>query len=161
MTTPQPRVTPRLQKLFKEYASSHQTKGNQVTHYIGIPMIMLSLLGLLSLLVIWTNPTPGSLGDLLRLDGGMILFLGATFLYMYLDWKIAIPFAFVVLSFYFVGRSIPTGWLAAVFVVGWVIQLWGHIKYEKKRPSFMQNLVHVFVGPLWIFSKTIGYISAK
>ena len=37
-----------MDALFADYASYHQTKGNKVFHRLGIPMIMLSLIGMLT-----------------------------------------------------------------------------------------------------------------
>jgi uncharacterized membrane protein YGL010W len=42
----------RLQAYFQDYASFHRTPGNKVCHSIGIPSIVMSLLGLLSQIVI-------------------------------------------------------------------------------------------------------------
>ena len=35
------------------------------------------------------------------------------------------------------------------FVVGWIFRFVGHA-YEGKRTTFLGNLVHLLVGPLWI-----------
>jgi hypothetical protein len=42
-------------------------------------------------------------------------------------------------------------------VVGWAFQLFGHYVYEKKSPAFLTTLSHLFVGPMWIFARWIGY----
>ena len=38
---------PDVNALFADYASYHRTKGNKVFHRLGIPLLMLSLLGML------------------------------------------------------------------------------------------------------------------
>jgi uncharacterized membrane protein YGL010W len=49
-------------------------------------------------------------------------------------------------------------WVFVVlFVVGWIFQFIGHIKYEKKSPAFTKNFEHLFIGPLWAFSHWVGY----
>lgn len=151
-------ATPKLQHYFDDYAEAHQTTGNRWCHYFGVPAIATTLLGLLSFLVIGDGLT-GS--DILRVDGGTLLLSFAVVWYLYLDWKIGIPFALFGFGLYLIGRSLPLPVLAGVFVVGWIVQLYGHSHYEKKSPSFTRNIMHIFVGPLWIFSKWVGYVSVR
>ena len=149
-------ITPRLQKFFDNYAASHQTPGNQITHYFGITIIVMSLLGLLgnftfqSNLVLFTS-------SYFRLDPGTCLILLTLPFYLYLDWKIAPPFALILFGLYFLGRAVPTPINCALFVLGWVLQGIGHAVFEKRSPAFFQNLLHLLIGPLWIFSKTVRY----
>src|SRR6266508_675167 len=42
------------------------------------------------------------------------------------------------------------------FVVGWVFQGIGHVRYEKNRPAFFKNLVHLMVGPLFLLNELFG-----
>ncbi len=156
MTTLSARVLPkRLANYFADYASYHRTPGNKICHYLGIPMITVTLLGLLSAIVIGGNGLTGS--EILRLDGGTLLLLLSTLWYLTLDWKIALPFGLFAIGMYFLGRAMPTPVLWTFFVLGWIIQFVGHYKYEKKSPAFFTNLTHVLVGPLWIFAKLIRY----
>jgi uncharacterized membrane protein YGL010W len=42
-------------------------------------------------------------------------------------------------------------WLhVALFIGGWILQFIGHARYEKQSPAFLNNLLHLLVGPLWI-----------
>lgn len=142
----------KLDRYFADYASHHRTSGNQATHYIGIPMIVIALFGLLS------NIRIAEFGnELFRLDGGFVLWaLGALF-YLALNWKLALPFSLVTLGFYFLGRALSLELQIAGFILGWVIQFVGHIVWEKKSPAFKDNLVHLMIGPFWIFAKLVGY----
>ena len=144
----------RLQGYFKDYASYHKTPGNQATHLVGIPMIMRAVLGLFGHLAIGDGLT-GS--EYLRLDAGIIVWGLAAIWYWVLDWKLALPFSLITLGFYFLGRAIPVPALAAVFVVGWIIQYVGHYAYEHKSPAFYKSAEHLLIGPFWIFAKLIGY----
>ena len=139
----------RLSDYFAEYASFHKTPGNQMTHYGGIPMIMVGLLGILSRAVLY-SPEPGSLA---QVDLGLLLWLGSAIFYWRLDWRLGVPFSLVTLGLYFVGRGLPLGVQIGLFVLGWGLQLLGHHYFEKKKPAFLDNLLHLFIGPLWIFSK--------
>lgn len=144
----------RLDTLFNDYAAHHKTRGNQITHLVGIPMITVAVLGLLANLVLGDGLT-GS--EFLRADGGMILGVVAFLWYFFLDWKLAVPFGVFSLGLYFFGRALPVPVLGAMFVVGWAFQLYGHFAFEKKKPALFKNLVHLLIGPLWIFAKIIRY----
>lgn len=150
--------SPSLAKYFKDYSSFHKTKGNRITHYFGIPMIVMSLFGLLSLWdapnalieAYWSSP-------FLHLDGGTIVILLGMIWYAFLDWKISGAFIFVLMGFYFLGRAIPTPMNLGLFVLGWILQGIGHAVFEKKSPAFLKNIEHLLIGPLWIFCKLVGY----
>ena len=148
-------MSPKLTAYFHEYQLYHRTSGNKVCHYFGIPFIMIATLGLLSLIPLGPANIAGS--PLLRVDGGSILWFLSLLFYMSLDWKIGISFSFVTLGTYFLGESIPWPGLIALFVVGWILQLVGHAVYEKKSPAFLDNITHLLIGPIWIFSSLLGF----
>lgn len=47
-------------------------------------------------------------------------------------------------------------WALGLFVVGWILQLLGHL-FEGKPPAFFSNPIYLIVGPYWwvkkLFSK--------
>src|SRR4051794_40053146 len=120
-------MTSRVADFFKDYASYHKTPGNQVCHMIGIPLIVTTLLGLLSHWVIGDGLTRF---EYLRVDAGTILWILAMVWYLIMDWKLAIPFSLVSFGLYFVGRALPVPILWALFVTGWVFQFIGHYAFE-------------------------------
>lgn len=148
-------IPARLSAYFKDYQAHHKTPGNKLCHYVGLPVITLTTLGLLGQLTIADGLT-GS--GLLRLDGGTILLTLAAIWYLFLDWKIAIPFTLFSMGLYFLGRAIPVPALWTLWVIGWIVQFIGHSVYEKRSPAFFKNLEHLLIGPLWIFARWIGYI---
>jgi uncharacterized membrane protein YGL010W len=147
-------MTGKLSTKFADYREYHTTRGNVVTHYIGIPLIVVSLLGLLAMVRFGGESLQASL---IRPDLGWVMLLIAGGFYFYLDWKIALPFTLVIVGSYLIGRSLPMPVLIAMQVVGWISQGIGHYKYEKKSPAFFQNITHMLIGPLWIFAKLIRY----
>jgi uncharacterized membrane protein YGL010W len=148
-------LPPKLAALLADYSAHHKTFGNKVTHYIGIPMIMMTLLGMLGQLVIGDGFT-GS--EVLRADGGMVLWVFAMAWYLSLDWRLAVPFGFVALGFYFAGRHLSLEVQVGGFVLGWILQFIGHGVYEKQRPAFLDNLRHLLIGPMWIFARLVGVL---
>ncbi len=142
-------MSPLLRTHFADYAAFHATSGNQLCHYLGIPLIVLTLLGFLSAV------------PLLEL-GGLPLTLaepvlaGVVIYYFRLDAPLAglMLAAFVVLDF--VARRLPLPLALALFLLGWAFQFAGHYVWEKKSPAFFRNLTHLLVGPLWIAAKAVG-----
>lgn len=127
--------------LADEYASEHTSTKNQLCHLIGIPLIILAL-------VRWTQWPPGYIFPWIAL-----------LLPVYYMWSIRLGLAMTVaiavlavIAYYFLNL-----WSAlAVFILGWVFQFVGHAVFEKKLPSFLHNLIHLFVGPAWILQKLVN-----
>ena len=148
-------ISKRLAADFKNYDAYHRTHGNKVCHLIGIPLIVVSLLGLLGRLPIGSGLLIES--EFLRSDAGTLVLVAAMARYFYLDWKIAIPFGLSLFGCYFLGRATPVPALWAFFILGWAFQYLGHLRFEKKSPAFYQNFSHLMTGPVWIFSRLVGY----
>ena len=143
-----------LAKNFEDYSSYHQTPGNKITHMVGIPIIVVTLLGLFSRI----GPMTLNWGTLaVAPDGGLAIWFFAMIWYFWADWKLALPFSCVTLGGYFLGRTLPNEVLGLGFVFGWVLQFIGHYRFEKKSPAFYKNAEHLLVGPFWVFAHWIGY----
>jgi uncharacterized membrane protein YGL010W len=145
--------TPALIIYFKDYEQYHQTKGNKRTHLAGIPLVLFSLVGLLARVVLWAP----SAESLLRLDLGLILAIAGGIFSLRVDWKLGIPFFLYGFANYLIARHLELNLLIALQVIGWVLQFFGHIVYEKKSPAFFTSLEHLFIGPMWIFAWVTGY----
>ena len=147
------RATPRLVRYFDDYSGYHLSGWNKICHYVGIPLLMIAIPGLLARIQFG----PEYFDGILRFDLGLLLWLASAAAYVVLDWKIGIPFVVVGLACYALGRWLPISVLWALFVVGWIFQFVGHYVYEKKSPAFMQNFMHLLIGPLWVFANWVGY----
>lgn len=137
--------------LFADYASYHQTAGNKAFHRLGIPMIMLSLIGMLTVVKV------GTFGGV-QYDLAMLLIAASSAYYFVIEWRLAIAMIGVSLLFYFIGAWIPFWINVAVFVLGWIFQFIGHKVYEHKNPAFFRNFVHLLVGPLWILNDVVPVV---
>ena len=146
-------MSPALRKYFDDYFQYHRTRGNQITHAFGIPILMVSVFGLLA--GIGHFGTFGS--GILQLDLGIALWGVAVIWYFRLDYKIALPFSIFALGCYFLGRTFPSTVLWVLFVLGWIFQGIGHAVYEKKSPAFFKNLEHLIIAPILIFAKWVRY----
>lgn len=140
-----------VHRLFADYAAYHQTAGNKTFHRLGIPMIMLTLLGMLTLVPLVDIGT-------VRIDAAMVLIAASTAWYFLVEWRLAVAMLAVSIVMYYIGAWIPLPVNAALFVLGWILQFIGHRVYEKKNPAFFRNFVHLLVGPLWILNDIIPIV---
>jgi uncharacterized membrane protein YGL010W len=131
-----------------DYLAHHRDTRNQLTHMIGIPMIVLSLFGLLWRVPVWSE---------LSLNGADFLMVFGLLFYCVLDWRLAIPLTLVFWGLGRVGSVLSLETNAVLFTLGWILQGVGHIVYEKRSPAFTKNLIHLLVGPLWVFAKLTGF----
>jgi uncharacterized membrane protein YGL010W len=142
-------MSPTLRAQFAEYAQFHRTAGNKACHYVGIPLILLSLLSLLSSLGLahWGSFT---------LTAAEVVVLSASVYYATLDVRLAVVMLAATLFLDGAGRFVPWPVALGLFALGWVLQFVGHYRYEKQSPAFYRNLVHLLVGPLWIVARATG-----
>ena len=136
-----------IRSLFADYAAYHQTKGNKWFHRFGIPMIVLTLLGMLARVPVWQWIT-----------AGVMLIAIAEAVYFALDWKLGAVMLVVMAIFYLVGAALPLSVNIALFVAGWIFQFIGHSVYEHRQPAFLKNGLHLLVGPLWILNDVIAVV---
>ena len=140
-----------VEALFADYASFHQTKGNKNYHRIGIPMIMLTLIAMLT----WVKlPTIGTV----TLDAAMLLIALSSAYYFVLEWRLATAMIVVSIIFYFIGGLLPVALAVGLFILGWIFQFIGHKVYEHKNPAFFRNFVHLLIGPLWILNDIVHLV---
>jgi uncharacterized membrane protein YGL010W len=141
---------PDIQALFADYASYHRTKGNKAFHRLGIPLIMLTLIGMLERVHVAG-----------RVDAAMILIALAEVYYLLAEWRLAIAMLAVSVAFYFLGAAMPLWLNVALFILGWIFQFIGHSVYEHKNPAFFRNFTHLLVGPLWILNDLIPVVKTR
>lgn len=136
-------------RLYAEYGDFHHDPRNKLCHYIGIPLIVGSLIGLLLRLDFFVVGTLG-------VSAGHFLLLLAGLYYAAQAPALALPMLAAASFLGALGRALPVPVAIGVFVVGWIFQFVGHLKYEGKSPAFLTNLLHLLVGPLWVLESAMG-----
>ena len=150
-----------LQHYLNRYAESHQNHSNVLIHWSCVPLIVFSLLGL-----VWAIPVPhiailGKLNGYVNLATLLILF--ATVYYLRLSFRIGIAMILTICIFssgiILLERLArlhgwPEMWqvCSTIFVLAWVAQFIGH-KIEGKKPSFLEDLQFLLIGPAWLWVK--------
>jgi len=144
-------ATAALRTRLDEYGSVHQAPGNRACHWVGIPLIVIAVLGVLARV-----PVPLLPG--VPLSGAELLLAASLLYYARLDALLAALMIPVVIPLDMAGRILPVWANVALFVIGWVFQLVGHAVYEKKSPAFLHNFVHLLIGPLFLLAKAVGRV---
>ena len=140
-----------------EYGESHRHHKNKAIHYICVPVIYLSLIGLLSAIPSYSlyKLLPASLNEFAHF--GTLLLPFVMLYYLRLSVRLAIGmmvFSGVCLwVINLIGVSGITPWKgsAVLFILAWTGQFIGH-KIEGEKPSFFKDLSFLLIGPLWILA---------
>ena len=137
-------IPSRMDRLWADYGEHHQQPGNKYCHMIGIPLIIVGLLGLLSVPLFRVGT--------LVVDWALIYIVVIGAVDLFLDAKLSAAMFLVNLVLWLVAGKL--GWHSALglFVLGWILQLVGHGACEKRSAAFYKNLAHLVVGPLWVLN---------
>ncbi|WP_322048194.1 DUF962 domain-containing protein [Paraburkholderia sp. J67] len=141
-----------------QYAEYHRDTRNIATHFVGIPMIVLALAVLLSRPVLSSTPALAAV----PFSPAWLLFGASTLYYLVLDVPLGLMMAVVAALCLTIGAWLSQQgtavWLAAgvgLFVVGWVFQFVGHVAYEHRKPAFVDDLVGLIVGPVFVLAEVL------
>jgi uncharacterized membrane protein YGL010W len=141
------------------YAAYHQDPRNKATHFVGVPAIVFSLLIPLGWLRVEVAELPVSaalvasaalLAYYLVLDLALGLAMSAVFALLL---ALAEPLARAPLATGF-------AWFLALFVIGWALQLWGHV-FEGRKPALVDNLFQIFVAPIFLAAEVFFALGWK
>jgi len=130
----------KVDQLLEHYGQSHRNPRNEVIQFIAIPLIMLSLVGLLYAANPWI---------------AYAFLVTSEVYYARLSWVFLIAMgvlsAIGLLLVVAMGdQVVPIS--VAIFVAAWIAQFVGH-KIEGKKPSFFEDLQYLWVGPLFVLAK--------
>lgn len=135
-----------------QYADYHRDPRNILTHFIGVPMILLAVVMLLSRPA-WV------VMEGLPLSPAVIAAVLACSYYVLLDLRYGLAMGVVLAAMLAVAAplaqqatSVWLGWSLGIFAVGWVIQFIGHY-YEGRKPAFMDDIVGLLIGPLFVMAE--------
>ncbi|HEX7436409.1 MAG TPA: Mpo1-like protein [Caldimonas sp.] len=140
--------------LLSQYAAYHRDRRNIVSHFIGVPMIVFAVGVLLARPVL-------PIGGISVTPAGVAFALAAAWYLTRGNLVLGLAVGAAVGVLMRLAHSLaPAGiaaWLAwgvGIFVVGWLIQFVGHW-YEGKKPVFVDDLVGLLVGPMFIVAEAM------
>jgi uncharacterized membrane protein YGL010W len=132
---PQPRT---IDLLLAKYSESHLHPTNEVIHFICVPVIVFTLLGL-----VWAiHPL-----------AAVAVTVAALCYYLTLSKPFALGMLVMAAVMLAVLAALPQQAVLplslAIFVLAWIGQFIGH-KIEGKKPSFFDDLRFLLIGPLFV-----------
>lgn len=136
------------------YSAYHRDKRNQMTHHVGVPMIVFSVMVLFSLVTVAT------------FDIGVLTLAGLLITVLLLMYLISAPLVGTVAVLIYtallyaaeyigaMGTSTALITFGVLFVGGWIIQFWGHA-YEGRKPALFDNLLQIFMAPSFLIAEIL------
>ena len=149
------------QALIHSYGLSHKNPTNKAIHWVCVPVIMWTTVGLL-----WSIPHGyfGVGSGTEWINWGTIGVLLSLLFYFRMSFTVGVGMAlvgFAILGLCYLAEVLspwPLWQLClAVFVVAWILQFVGH-KIEGKKPSFLQDVFFLLVGPAWLLHFIYGWV---
>lgn len=143
-------------QLLTQYAAYHRDRRNIMTHFIGVPLIVFSVV--LALAQIYIG----------GIHAGWIGIAVASAYYIWLERAIGSTLTIfligcgVVSSFISMQTGVGVALIIAlvIFVVGWVIQFIGH-KFEGMKPAFVDDLMGLVIGPVFVTAEVFFLLGGK
>lgn len=145
----------KIDHLFSEYGENHQNGTNKTIHWICVPLIFFSIVGLIA--SIPSQLVESVLGDENPYANwaavGLILVL---VYYVSLSIPLSIgmmlfsALCLIIANFIVQSTQVPL-WVVSliIFFVAWIGQFYGH-KIEGKKPSFLKDIQFLLIGPAWL-----------
>ena len=143
----------KLEQLLSQYAAYHLDHKNILTHFVGIPLIVFAIVCL--------TARAGVMLSGMELTLALVILIASSMYYLSLDrifglimiviYAIAYPFAYKIAQF---DTSLWLSLSVGIFVLGWIFQFVRHF-YEKKKPAFMDDVIGLAVGPLFVLAEMV------
>ncbi len=131
-----------------------------LTHFVGIPLIVFSIMCLTAR----AGMTIGSF----EITLAMVLILASIVYHLSLDRIFGVIMLSNLMPWLIhwhikLHSLIWDLWLSlsiGIFVVGWAFQFVGHF-YEKKKPAFMDDVIGLAIGPLFVLAEMVFMLGFK
>ena len=127
-----------------QYAAYHRDTRNILSHFVGIPLIVIAVATLLSRPQ-WAAISPA-----------LVLMVASAVFYLRLERRLGLLMTVLMGLAVWLGYRLAAlstglwlGWGVGLFVLGWVIQFVGHY-YEGRKPAFIDDVTGLIVGPLFV-----------
>jgi len=142
----------KIDQLLEAYGDSHKNATNKAIHWICVPLIFLSVLGLIASL------PSGILQRVINhafAHWATVVLVALFFYYVVLSVPLSIGMLlFSIACLYGVRLLAGIGYplwatCLTIFVLAWIGQFYGH-KVEGKKPSFFKDLQFLLIGPAWL-----------
>lgn len=125
-----------IDQWFDEYGESHRNPTNKALHWICVPLITFSVLGILWAIHPWVS---------------VLAVAVALAFYATLSWRITAAMLVLSLIMLLILSIMTYVFIpsVAIFILAWVGQFIGH-HLEGQKPSFFKDLQFLLIGPIWL-----------
>jgi len=140
------------------YAAYHQDARNKLTHFAGVPAIVLGVM----IVFAWARADVGGIS----ISGAMLVTAITLVYYLLLDVPLGLAMCVVFGVLLYAAEAIAAlplkegaAWFLLFFGGGWIVQLIGHV-YEGRKPALVDNLFQIFVAPIFLCAEAffaLGY----
>lgn len=145
-----------IEEHLTQYAAYHRDKRNIATHFVGVPLIVFSVVLALAQI------------SFLGLHAGWAAIVAASIYYIWLDRMLGASMLILLAVSGVLASliSMQTGVAAALtlalflFIVGWIIQFVGH-KYEGIKPAFVDDIMGLAIGPLFVLTEAFFMLGLR
>ena len=142
-----------MQDWLDGYGESHQNPLNKKIHWFAVPLIFLTIVGLL-----WSIPVPEVMAVNQWVNFATIMLIPVIIFYARLSISLTVGMTlwsvlcYAVCHLYGSVTDIPL-WQTClvVFALAWIGQFYGH-KVEGQKPSFIEDIQYLMIGPAWLMS---------
>lgn len=141
------------------YNAYHQNETNKLTHFVGVPLIILAILIPMS----WPSAQVGGL----TITAAMAFVVVVGVYYLILDLPLGALTIAAILPLLWAAHMLAsqgtaTGWTAfgITFIGGWILQLAGHA-VEGRRPALVDNFFQIFVAPVFLVAEALFHFGAR
>lgn len=145
------------QQWFSEYGESHQNATNKAIHWVAVPVIYATVVGLF-----WSVPQPDWMAQIGWLNWAVVALVPTVLFYLVMSLPLALGMAglsalclWACSALEAAGQSL-LWWSVGLFLVMWIFQFIGH-HIEGKKPSFFKDVQFLLIGPAWV----IGFLYRK
>ena len=143
----------KIDALLDEYGESHQNKTNKLIHWICVPLIYFSIVGLV-------RAIPFDLLSNYSIDENYLNWASISIVlvmiyYLTMSFQLTIGMSLFSLLCLFICNKIiflqlSILWISIIiFILAWIFQFIGH-NIEGKKPSFLRDLQFLLIGPAWL-----------
>lgn len=141
----------KINSLLDAYGESHKNATNKLIHWICVPAIFFSIVGLVSIIPF---PMEQSIYKGINMNWALISLVLVLIYYVSLSFPLAVGmFLFSVVCLFLCSKinllSAPLWIYLAIFAASWVFQFIGH-NIEGKKPSFLKDIQFLLIGPAWL-----------
>jgi uncharacterized membrane protein YGL010W len=149
-----------IEQNLTQYAAYHRDRRNIATHFVGVPMIVFSIVLALATVAI----PAGSIAITLA----AVVSIAASIYYLKLDLMLGITMALVLFAMCAAASEMTArlgigpslAWALGTFVIGWAIQFLGH-KFEGVKPAFYDDLKQLLIGPIFVCAEAYFLLGGR